>query len=199
MTRRKLAPLLVLLCFVAPGCRTVATVDEVRERLSPGSILLPVPNVPDEENGSCGLDCVISLLRFHGLELDDEGRRRFPLAEVQKEWISAGELRDYLIVRGFRAHLVHGTLDSSQPAGILHLLRCGLPVIVEREIDGSNHFNLVCGFEPERRWVFVMAPEGVGVISYDRFEQSWARVDRLMLAAAPGATIVPTEPAVDAR
>jgi hypothetical protein len=138
-----------------------------------------------------------SLLRFHGLDIDDEGRRRFPLASAQKEWISAGDLRDYLLVRHFRANLVHGKLDRSRPTGIQYLLDCGLPVIVERRVGGSNHFSLVCGFEPEKEWVFVMAPDGVGAIPYDRFEEGWGRVDHLMLVAAPNAKIVGTTSPVE--
>jgi ABC-type bacteriocin/lantibiotic exporter with double-glycine peptidase domain len=203
MTRLTLAPFVVLLSLAAAGCSGTASEREVREQLSPGSVLLSVPNVSDEANGSCGLDCLTSLLRFHGLDIDDEGRRRFPLGSLAKEWISAGELRDYLLVRGFRASLVHGKLDCSRPTGIQYLLECGLPVIVERSIGGSNHFYLVCGVEPEKRRVFVMAPVGVGAIPYDRFEEGWAKADHLMLVAAPASKIVAdaprSEPAPDSR
>src|SRR5580658_7827085 len=106
MTRANLAAFALLVCLLAPGCRTVATTDDVRAQLSPGSVLISVPSIPEEGKGSCGLDSMVAILRFNGLDLDDEGRSRFALSEVAKEWISAGELRDYLVQRGFRVSLV---------------------------------------------------------------------------------------------
>ena len=191
MNRTRLLTLASLICLLAPGCRTVATTEEVQAHLSPGSVLITVPAVREEGPGSCGLDCVTALLRFNGLDLDDEGRRRFPLGEVKREWISAGELRDYLVVRGFRANLVHGSLDESRPAGLLRLLEAGLPVVVERRIGDSDHFQVVCGFEAQQRLVLVMLPDGVGAVPYDKFEKSWAADDRLMLVAAPETRITP--------
>jgi len=189
MTQASLAALAVLSSLLAAGCTTAATNEEIRTHLAPGSVLMPVPRIPEEGKGSCGLDCVVSLLRYNGLDLDDEGRRRFPPLEVEKRWIPAGELREYLVFRGFRAVLVHGTLDEARPAGLFMLLEAGLPVIVERTIDGTNHFDLVCGFEPVRRFVFIMLPEGVGAVPYDKFERSWAVTDRLTLVAAPESKI----------
>jgi len=195
MTRTNFAALTLLVCLFAPGCSTVATTGEVRAQLSPGSVLISVPSVPEEGKGSCGLDCMTSLLRKNGLDLDDEGRRRFPLAEVEREWISAGEMKEYLVFRGFRAVLVHGTLDHARPAGLLRLLEAGIPVIVEREVKGSNHFQLACGFDADRRCVLVMLPDGVGAVPYDKFETSWAAASHLALVAAPESTVVATTPA----
>jgi ABC-type bacteriocin/lantibiotic exporter with double-glycine peptidase domain len=192
MTRTNLVVLSSLVCLVATGCTSVATTGEVRAQLSPGSVLITVPSIPEEGKGSCGLDCMTSLLRMNGLDLDDEGRRRFPLADVAKEWISAGEMRDYLILRGFRAVLVQGTLDHARPAGLLRLLEAGLPVIVERDIEGSNHFQLVCGFDVERHCLFVMLPMGVGAVPYDKFEKSWAATEHLALVATPEAKLAAT-------
>src|ERR1700724_131835 len=126
MPRTNLAVLATMSCLLAAGCGTVSTTEEIRASLSPGSVLIPVPVVPEEGAGSCGLDSMVALLRYYGLDLDDEGRRAFPLGDVEKEWISAAEMRDYLVTRGFRAMVVHGTLDKERPAGLFRLLEAGL-------------------------------------------------------------------------
>jgi ABC-type bacteriocin/lantibiotic exporter with double-glycine peptidase domain len=175
---------LATLALAAAGCSTVAAPADVRRALSPDAVVLPVPPVPQEEEQGCGLACHVSLLRFHGLELDDAGRRRFPRERLAAEPIAAGELRDYLRGRGLTAVLVHGSLDESWPRGLRGVLRSGLPVIVELATPRSRHYGLVCGFEPERRWILVMDPSfGTGAIPEDEFERLWARADHLMLVA----------------
>ena len=108
---------------------------------------------------------------------------------MNRQWIAAGELRDYLVFRGFRANLVHGTLDDARPVGLLRMLETGIPVIVERELWGANHFQVVCGFEASRHLVLVMSPEGVAAVPYEKFEKSWAAADHLMLVAVPESKI----------
>ena len=176
--------LLLVLSLCLLGCSSFHPVEELNPALSPGSVLLPVPTIEDTDRGECGLACLESLLRYHGLRLDGEARRRFPAAAVDSGSIAAGEIRDYLRGRGLRAHLVHGTLDARPPRGLLSLLEKSLPVIVALDVQGIDHYVLVCGFEPERRWVFVMDPaRGVGGVPFDTFEERWQGADHLMLVA----------------
>jgi ABC-type bacteriocin/lantibiotic exporter with double-glycine peptidase domain len=173
-----------MLCLA--GCATFDAADEPAPALSPGSVLLPVPTIEDTKRGECGLACLESLLRYHGLRLDGEARRRFPAAAVDSGSLAPGEIRDYLRGRGLHAHLVHGTLDARPPRGILSLLEKSLPVIVAIDVQGIDHYVLVCGFEPERRWIFVMDPaRGVGGVPFDNFEECWRGADHLMLVAGP--------------
>ena len=151
---------------------------------------MSVPRVAQTGANDCGLACLVALLRFHGLEPDEEAARRFSPARVGAGPIAAGELEAYLEERQFRVALVHGSLDHTYPTGLLALLETGLPVLVALAIgegeSPARHFVLVVGFDPAPGWVFVMDPaRGVGAIPYRRFEEHWARADHLMLVAAP--------------
>ena len=178
--------LLALAALALAGCSSFHSAEELRGAVSEGSVVLPVQARGDESGpGRCGLACLGALLRFHGLDLDAEARARFPALADKEGSIGAGEIRDYLRQRGLRAYLVHGTLDASEPHGLLHVLALELPAIVALHAGTQDHFVLACGFEPERRWVFVLDPErGIGGVPFDDFDRRWAGADRLMLVAA---------------
>lgn len=183
---RHLAALLLVIglagCSAAPPSG-----GELRPALSEDALLLDVPAVAAGAPGECGLACLGALLRYHGLELDDDARARFPRAAATNLSITAGELRAYLRGRGLRAHLVRGTLDSAAPAGLLSLVARSLPVIVELRLEsGVHHYVLVCGFDLARRWVLVMDPSrGVSAVAFADFERYWRGGENLMLVAAP--------------
>ena len=175
------APLLAALALLA-GCATNADGRALGESLGPGAVVLPVPSVAQQGSGGCGLACLESLLAFHGLALDAEARARFPAGRLAKEQIPAGELRGYLRGRGFRALLVHGSLDERAPAGLLHVLRLGLPSIVELARGRAHHYALACGFDPGRSLVLLMDPaRGIVGVPYADFERVWTNADHLML------------------
>lgn len=184
--------LLMMVLLAASGCSgpTVRLEASVRPS-SPGAVLLPVPVEAQREGADCGLACLSALLRHHGLALDDRARAAFP---VGVDGVRAGDIRDYLTSRGLRAHLVRGTLDDAWPAGLLRVLRTGLPVLVALSTPDRerSHYVLVAGFDPQERQVLLMDP-AVGAVSvpYDRFEPLWARADHLMLVVAPGRVAAP--------
>lgn len=207
----------ILLLAISPGCASSAWIpaSKAQELLSPGSVLLvppgeggegsvtglasalppeavlvEAPEIRQERSSDCGLACLESLLAYHGRSLDDDGRERFSRKRAGSNGFAAGEIRDYLRRRGFRAALVHGSLDDRRPAGLLYLLERGYPVIarlVERRPPvEARHYMLVVGFEPAKEWLFIMDPaQGVGAIPYEAFDEAWARSERLMLVAAP--------------
>lgn len=181
---------LVVASLALAGCRSAPLGEprEARHALGPGAVVLEVPAVRQEQSEGCGLACLTALLRFHGLGLDDEARSRFSPERLEREPIAARELRDYLRARGFRVALVHGSLDESRPAGLLGLVRRGLPVVVEVAAAGSHHWGLVVGFDPARRLAVFMDPErGLVGIGYEELARIWGAADRLMLVAAPRA------------
>ncbi|MCO5172202.1 MAG: cysteine peptidase family C39 domain-containing protein [Planctomycetes bacterium] len=185
--RARLLPL-VLLALAGPGCASPLGARGVppAAALSPAAVMLPVSVEAQEGDADCGLACLTALLRFHGAALDDAARERFPA--VEGAGIRAGDIRDYLDGRGFRAVLVRGTLDEAPPAGLLRVLRRGLPVLVAVTLPDrdTSHYVLVSGFDPERRLVVLMDPAwGAGAVPFDRFDALWARAERLMLVAAP--------------
>lgn len=186
---RRRSPLVVVgLSLALLGCGGAPVLPlEASRPAGPGAVVIPVPVEAQRGDADCGLACLAALLRHHGLELDEEARRAFP---VGAEGIRAGAIRDYLIGRGLRAHLVHGTLDEARPAGLLRVLRLGLPALVELAIPESarSHYVLVTGFDPESGCVLLMDPAwGVGAAPMAEFDALWARADRLMLVAAPAA------------
>jgi ABC-type bacteriocin/lantibiotic exporter with double-glycine peptidase domain len=168
----------------ASGCATAQ--PERRELpLAADAVLLAVPTEAQQGDSDCGLACLASLLRFHGLELDDEARRSFPPAT--RAGVRAGDIRDYLTARGLRAHLVHGTLDDARPAGLLRVLARGVPALVELALPGAggSHYVLVAGYDPTNRLLVLMDPAwGSGVMPYDRFLPLWSESGCLMLVAA---------------
>ncbi|MBX3472393.1 MAG: C39 family peptidase [Planctomycetes bacterium] len=181
---------LVLIALAGPGCTSPlgARSAPPAAELSPEAVVLTVPVEAQEGDADCGLACLTALLRFHGADLDDAARHRFPPTGV--DGVRAGDIRDYLDGRGFRAHLVRGTLDEAPPAGLLRVLRRGLPVLVALTPPGGDrsHYVLVSGFDPERRLLVLMDPAwGAGAVPFDRFDALWAGAERLMLVAAPTA------------
>jgi ABC-type bacteriocin/lantibiotic exporter with double-glycine peptidase domain len=182
---RLLPALLAAVCLAGCSSSQFHSAEELRGALSKDSVVLQVQPVADDAPGQCGLACLESLLRFHGLELDAAARARFPKEAKESGSIAAGDIRDYLRGRGLRAHLVHGSLDEQQPKGILYLLRQSLPVIVALKLESGDHYALVCGFDQEHSWVFIMDPaRGIGGVPYDKFDEYWKGADRLMLVAA---------------
>lgn len=184
--------LLALVVLAAAGCSgPTVTLDASVRGASPGLVLLPVPVEGQREDADCGLACLSALLRHHGLELDDRAREAFP---VGVDGVRAGDIRDYLTRRGLRAHLVRGTLDDARPAGLLRLLRAGLPVLVALSTPDRerSHYVLVAGFEPEERQLLLMDPAiGAAAVPYERFEPLWSHAGRLMLVVAPGRVAAP--------
>jgi ABC-type bacteriocin/lantibiotic exporter with double-glycine peptidase domain len=182
---------LVLLAALASGCSTaVGRPDAPDAPLAPEAVVLQVPIEAQRGDADCGLACLAALLRFHGLELDDEARRAYP--QAPGDGVRASAIRDYLVGRGFRVHLVHGTLDDARPAGLLRVLDAGVPALVELSLPGGSgsHYVLVAGYDPVNRWLVVMDPAwGAGVVPYDRFEPLWTASERFMLVAAPAATV----------
>lgn len=183
--------ILVFLAAVTLGCRASPTTQEAQAALSPDGVLLEVAVEGQAGDKSCGLACLRSFLAFHQVLPDDTLRQRLSPERIEAEGgVRAGELRDELRRLGFRAALVKGTLNEERPAGLFYLLRRQLPAIVElvveEEGEDSRHFVLVCGFDPEKQWVFAMDPaRGLGAIPYKRFEGLWAAADHLCLVAAP--------------
>ena len=166
--------------------------SRLAEALSPGSIALDVRPVRQSGESDCGLACLEALLAYWGRDMDDAGRERFSEERLEKEGIAALDVRDYLISRDFRAAVVPGALDSSRPAGLLHVLARGWPVIVQRARSADEptrlHYAIVTGHEPGRRWVLLMDPaRGIGAMDCDEFDALWAAAGRLMIVAAPRA------------
>jgi len=178
----------LLSLLVLSGCYASRfhSADTLEGALSEDSVVLPVAPVATDARGQCGLACLVSLLRFHGLDLDDAARERFSLEAGREGSIRAGDIRTYLRGRGFQAHLVHGTLDAEEPCGILYILTRRLPTIVALHVEGRNHYALVCGFDRERRWILLLDPaRGIGAVPFESFDGYWEGTGRLMLVARP--------------
>lgn len=183
--KRRHSSLLAVLTLAA-GCQAGPSPSPAER--SPGAVVLRVPVEPQRDDADCGLACLAALLRHHGLSLDDAARAAFPAGV---EGVRAGDVRDYLVGRGLRAHLVHGTLDDARPAGLLRALSAGLPALVALSTPDRDrsHFVLVTGFDPARRTLVLMDPAlGEVDVPYERFAALWEHADRLMLVAAPRAS-----------
>jgi ABC-type bacteriocin/lantibiotic exporter with double-glycine peptidase domain len=181
---------LLLVALLLTGCASYPP----RVELSREAVVIPVQGLKQEAEMACGLTCLQALLRFYGTDLDEEGRVRFAKERLARERVSAGEIRDYLRGRGFRAHLVHGTLNEVPPTGLLALLRDGYPAIVELVTSKSRHFALACGFDREKCVVILMDPAHgrLSGLDYAKFEELWSKSENLVLAVAPPEVTSPT-------
>ena len=170
---RCLPVLLLAACAMAP------------ERLSPAGVELPAPFVAQDELYACGLSAISALCAYHGVELPES--RRKDLARVSREslGLSAGELRDELESLGFEVFLFQGTTGDG-PTGLPHHLGAGRPVLVLLQEDGSSHYVLVTGHDPQDgRLVVLDSRRGRVVLKATAFERQWEPTQHLALLAVP--------------
>lgn len=186
--RGALGLLLALLVALVPACRSSSEASTglesaLQSPLSDEAVVLMLPRGRAEP--ALGLSCLEGLLRFHGYEPDEEARRRFGRARVERDGVTAEAVEDYLRGRGFETHVVRGSLEEDDLKGLPMLLAAGIPVLVQLEL-GSARFALVTGFDPVQRWVLIADPAwGVAAIEQEDFETYWAGADHVALVAVP--------------
>lgn len=177
---------LVLLLPLAIGCSAT-------ERLSPAGIELPAPFVEQDELHACGLSAVSALCAYHGIRLPETVRLELARLSRENLGLSAGELRDALEDVGFEVFLFPGTTGGG-PTGLPHHIGAGRPVLVLLQEDGSAHYVLVTGHDPQDgRMVLLDPSRGRVVVGLTDFERQWDASQRLALLAVPhrGARSVP--------
>jgi ABC-type bacteriocin/lantibiotic exporter with double-glycine peptidase domain len=149
--------------------------------------ILAIPLAAQAGGSDGGIACLGLLLRYHGSSLDLEAQDRFAPAEH----VTAVELRDYLRGRGFAAEMFGGDLGAQLPRGLLGYIERGHPAILALE----DRFVLAYGFDPVARLVFVDDPlVGRRELDYDALERLWRTTGRLLLVAAPRASLSSSRP-----
>jgi ABC-type bacteriocin/lantibiotic exporter with double-glycine peptidase domain len=185
MPARKCANALCALAFASlAGCALGRAPQPLV--LTPQTVLLEVPEVPQEEAKECGLASLATLAGYHGVAIPPDARARLATIARERDGLSGGELREVLREIGLETFLFQGTLDW-QATGLYHQIDRGRPPLVMISPDGDTaHACLFTGYDPSTRQVFLYDPlrGHVGLAEAD-FADLWERALRFTLLAVP--------------
>ncbi|HEX6886347.1 MAG TPA: cysteine peptidase family C39 domain-containing protein [Planctomycetota bacterium] len=154
--------------------------------ITPHTVLLVVPAVPQEELHECGLASLATLCGFHGVTIPAAEQQR--LAAIAREWegLSGAELRAVLIELGMEAFLFQGSLDWAS-TGLYHQIDHGrLPLVMISRDGETLHTCLVTGYDRSTESVYLYDPvRGHLRLGTDDFDDLWTNARRFTLLALP--------------
>jgi len=180
---RVLAVLLLLL----PAC---AFAPQAPGYVSDRAVVLTVPAYEQQGRFDCGHATLSMLFAYYAHRPDPARSEGLREVAQTRQGASGGELCDFLEAEGFEALLFSGEL-SHEVEGLYYHLDRGRPLLVcigEGGKEGSRHYVLVVGYDPETRLIFLQDPArgGVSVAAW-QFERAWEPCQRFCLLATPAA------------
>jgi ABC-type bacteriocin/lantibiotic exporter with double-glycine peptidase domain len=163
------------------GCSTyLGTAQEWDPRTAdPDFILLPgLSPIRQADSTACGPAALAMVLRYHDDPIGDDA------LPVEDQGVTARALRDLARSRGFKAHLIEGSI-----ADLEEHLRKGRPLIVglvKSFVSGAKpHYEVVAGIDPVRRIIATLDPaRGWTLNSVEGFFEEWGGSGRLLLIIA---------------
>jgi predicted double-glycine peptidase len=191
--RRASGPLALALAGVAlTSCTSMRSPDTLV--LTPETVLIVVPSVPQEKRDECGLASLASLCGYWGVELPEDVSRRLSARADERDGLSGGELRAALRESGFDAFLFQGTLDW-EPTGLYRQVDCRRPPLVMISRDGERrHACLFTGYDGSTGSVYLFDPKrGHLRVPESDFEELWENARRFTLLALPALEPQPAE------
>jgi len=177
----------IALGVVLASCRLVPASPDTLV-LTPQTVLIVVPAVPQEEGNECGLASLATLCDYYGVELPAAARERLARLAEERDGLSGGELRAALREAGFEAYLFQGTLDW-ETTGLYHQIDSRRPPLVMISHDGEKqHACLVTGYDCSTESIYVYDPRrGHLRIPTSDFEALWRNARFFTLLALPRA------------
>jgi len=192
---RPLSRALVALCTTL-SLAACALSPRSPERLviTPHTVLLVVPAVPQEELHECGLASLATLCGFYGVSIPVAERQRMAALAREREGLSGAELRTVLIELGLEAFLFQGSLDWAT-TGLYHQIDRGrLPLVMISRNGETMHTCLVTGYDRSTESVYLYDPvRGHLRLEAGDFDELWTNARRFTLLALPH-TETPDEP-----
>lgn len=169
-------------CALLTGCGTYlgTAVDWDPRTAETGFLLIPgLTPIRQEDSAGCGAAVLAMVLRYHG----DSGQE---WGTPEEDGVTAGALRDRARARGFKAHVLEGTV-----ADLEEQLRKRRPLIVglvKPFLSGARpHYEVVAGIDPNARTIATIDPaRGWTLNSFEGFLREWDGSGRLLLIVAPG-------------
>lgn len=152
-----------------------------------GFEFLRVEPIRQKTEVDCGPAALAMVLRYYGdsVTLEDALKACPP----DEHGVTAGVLRDAAIKRGYRAHVIPGTIED-----LREQIRLGRPTIVglrKPYIDNIQlqHYEVVVGIHPDGKFVVTVDPaRGWMINSIDGFMSEWVEYEskgRVTLVIAP--------------
>jgi predicted double-glycine peptidase len=140
------------------------------------------PLVRQDSNYDCGAAALAAVMRYWGqsatpASIEDElGRSNGRL--------KAGDMVTYARRKGLHAYVFFGTMTD-----VVHEIRQGRPVIVGlgksfEEKKALSHYEVVVGYEPEKKLVLLLDPgRGWQIDTLRGFGEEWARSKGVTIVA----------------
>lgn len=156
--------------------------------ITPYTVLLVVPAVPQEELHECGLASLATLCGFHEVTIPASEQQRLAALAREREGLSGAELRAALIDLGMETFLFQGSLDWAT-TGLYHLIDHGrLPLVMISRDGKTMHTCLITGYDRSTESVYLYDPvRGHLRLGTDAFDELWANARRFTLLALPRA------------
>ncbi len=167
----------LLMAAASAGCDPRRAFEAPRAGGASAVRLIKIGHIRQKGPADCGPAALAMVLQYWGIEGDAS-----PTASG-REGIRAGDLRSFAADLGLETKLLKGDL-----AMVLAEIKAQRPVIVARKVAGFGHFEVVCGFDSEARYLVIDDPaRGRYRIGYDDFLRDWDApgVGRLALMIAP--------------
>lgn len=156
--------------------------------LSESAVLLDVRSVAQGGPYDCGLVAVGAVAQYFGHPLQESKSEELRLLAADQESLSVQDMTKALKLAGMDVYAFKGDLGPTI-SGIPYHLRAGRPCIVLLKRDSGSavgHFVVVCGHDPDRRWVILSDPEHhIVAVSYEDFQRIWDHANTVLLVAAP--------------
>lgn len=174
-----------LIALLLAGCATSGTPLRDAE-LSDDAVVLDVPVVLQDARYDCGVSALSMLLAYYGVPSDSERADVLRARAGVEQGLTGGDLEEYMQSEGFETALFEGELDHSIRGLYYHLER-GRPLVAAMHVgEGSNHFVLVTGYDPDNHWILLQDPQrGALVFAEGQFEHAWQDARRFTLLATP--------------
>lgn len=185
LLRSGLCPALLSAALLA-GCASRAAYAPLKAAATPPEASHRIGNVPFFENDAdqCGPAALSSLLSYWGYPTRPEALRKELYIQRLRGSLPT-DLVQAARVRGFRAELVSGDLDSLKAE-----LRAGHPMIALLNLGyrflPRGHYVVVTGYDDGKKGLY--AHSGMRkdqFMSYGSFRRKWERADRCLIRILP--------------
>jgi ABC-type bacteriocin/lantibiotic exporter with double-glycine peptidase domain len=176
------ALLLILSLLLPAGC---GIMPYRPEDLSPNAVVLETPLTQQDEMYDCGLAAISALCGYYNVVIPGSQRAELAQLAASERGLSGAELRSALERNGMEVYLFEGRLKEG-PTSLQDNIFARRPMLVMTDMEGSHHYSLVVGIDPDSGALVVLDPQlGRVIMQAADFERRWDLTQRFTMLAVP--------------